>query len=73
MEWVDRMNAVIEYVETHLTDEISTDEVSKIIACPYGVFQRSFIQITGIPLTEYVRRRQLMKSRIPKLGYWISL
>jgi AraC family transcriptional regulator len=62
MEWVDRMNAVIEYVEKHLADEISSDEVSKIIACSYGVFQRSFIQITGIPLTEYIRRRRLTNA-----------
>lgn len=59
MEWVDRMNAVIDYVENHLCDEISPDVVSRIIASPYTVFQRSFVQITGIPLSEYIRRRRL--------------
>jgi AraC family transcriptional regulator len=62
MEWVDRMNAVIEYVETHLCDEVSPDEVSRIIASPYSVFQRSFAQITGIPLSEYIRRRKLTSA-----------
>ncbi len=62
MEWVDRMNAVIDYVEKHLCDEISPDEVSRIIASPYTVFQRSFAQITGIPLSEYVRRRRLTSA-----------
>lgn len=62
MEWVDRMNAVIDYVENHLCDEISPNEVSRIIASPYSVFQRSFVQITGIPLSEYVRRRRLTSA-----------
>lgn len=59
MEWVDRMNAVIDYVEKHLDDTVCTGEVSRIIAGPYAVFQRSFVQITGIPLSEYIRRRRL--------------
>lgn len=59
MEWVDRMNAVMAYVEDHLCGEISSDEVSRIIASPYPVFQRSFVQITGMPLSEYIRRRRL--------------
>jgi AraC family transcriptional regulator len=62
MEWVDRMNAVIEYVENHLCDEISPEEVSRIIASPYAVFQRSFVQITGITLSEYIRRRRLTSA-----------
>jgi AraC family transcriptional regulator len=59
MEWVDRMNAVIDYVEKNLCGEISTDEVSRIIASPYAVFQRSFVQIAGVTLSEYIRRRRL--------------
>ncbi len=59
MEWVDRMNKVIEYLETHLCDEINPDEISRILACPYSVFQRSFAPITGIQLSEYIRRRRL--------------
>lgn len=59
MEWVDRMNKVIDFVEDNLLNEIDTEEIARIMACPFSVFQRSFIQITGIPLTEYVRRRKL--------------
>lgn len=59
MEWVDRMNAVIDYLEAHLCDEIDPQEVSRIMACPFSVFQRSFAPITGIQLSEYLRRRRL--------------
>lgn len=59
MAWVDRMNAVMDYVENHLCDDLDTDEISKIIACPFMVFQRSFVQIAGMTLSEYTRRRKL--------------
>ncbi|MDF2927642.1 MAG: DNA-binding protein AraC-type [Paenibacillaceae bacterium] len=59
MEWVDRMNQAISYVEEHLCDEIDPGEISRIMACPYGIFQRFFIQCTDVPLSEYIRRRRL--------------
>lgn len=59
MEWVDRMNQAIDYIESHLCDDINTDELSRIMVCPYSVFQRSFAPITGIQLSEYLRRRRL--------------
>lgn len=59
MDWVDRINEAIDYVENHLIGEINSDEISKIMACPFTVFQRSFIQITGISLSEYIRCRKL--------------
>jgi AraC family transcriptional regulator len=53
------MNRAIDYLEAHLTEEIDPAEIGRILACPYSVFHRSFAPITGIPLTEYVRRRRL--------------
>ncbi|MFD3449921.1 helix-turn-helix domain-containing protein [Microbacteriaceae bacterium 4G12] len=59
MDWVNRMNEAIDYVESHLKSEIDSNEISRIMACPFTTFQRSFIQITGIPLSEYIRCRKL--------------
>lgn len=59
MEWVGRMNLAIDYVENHLCQEIDSNEIGKIMACPFSIFQRYFVQITGIPLSEYIRRRKL--------------
>ena len=59
MDWVKRMNQVIDYVEDHLSDEINEKEISKITACSFSLLQGSFAQITGISLSEYVRRRKL--------------
>lgn len=59
MDWVDRMNSVIDYVEEHINSEIDEKEISKIAACSFSLFQGSFTQITGIALSEYIRRRKL--------------
>lgn len=59
MDWTARVNRVMDYVENHLHEDISEDEVSKIMACPYSVFANSFSQIAGISFSEYVRRRRL--------------
>lgn len=59
MDWVDRMNSVIDYVEEHHNSEIDEKEISKIAACSFSLFQGSFTQITGIAFSEYIRRRKL--------------
>ena len=59
MDFVERMNRAMDYMEHHLGDDISTEEIAQIMACPFSQFQRSFIQITGIPVSEYIRRRRL--------------
>jgi len=57
--WVNKINEVIDYVEDNLSEEIDTKKISSIMACPYSVFQRSFVQIVGITLGEYIRQRKL--------------
>lgn len=59
MDWVNRMNKAIDYIEEHLTDEIDKNEICKIIGCSFSMFQGAFSQITGISVSEYIRRRRL--------------
>jgi len=59
MDFVERMNCAMDYIDGHLGEELVPGEIARIMACPFVVFQRSFIQITGIPVSEYVRRRKL--------------
>lgn len=59
MDWMNRLNNVMRYVENHLTDVINPDDISPIMACSFQEFQRFFIQITDITFSEYVRRRKL--------------
>ncbi|MUG47723.1 AraC family transcriptional regulator [Paenibacillus woosongensis] len=59
MDWLSRMNSAMEYVETHLSEEIEYEQVARIACCSTYHFQRMFSFITGLPLSEYIRRRRL--------------
>ena len=59
MDFVERMNQAMDFIESRLGSEIDPDEIARIMACPFELFQRSFMQITGISVSEYVRRRRL--------------
>ncbi len=59
MDWLDKMNGAIDYIEEHLTDEIDYREVARRAACSEYHFRRMFPFITGVSLSEYIRRRRL--------------
>lgn len=59
MDWLNRMNSAMDYVETHLSEEIEYEQVARIACCSTYHFQRMFSFITGLPLSEYIRRRRL--------------
>ncbi|WP_379133765.1 effector binding domain-containing protein [Paenibacillus sp. sgz500958] len=59
MDWLDRMNSAIEYIETHLDQEVDFEQVAQKACCSVHHFQRMFSFITDVPLSEYIRRRRL--------------
>ncbi|MDF2838970.1 MAG: transcriptional regulator AraC family [Evtepia sp.] len=59
MEWIERLNGTINYIEEHLTDEIDYEELGKIACCSAYHFQRMFGYMAGLPLSEYIRRRKM--------------
>ncbi|MDU4694352.1 MAG: GyrI-like domain-containing protein [Paenibacillus sp.] len=59
MDWILRVNQVMDYVEEHLCDLIDEQEISRIAACSFPLFQGAFTQMTELPLSEYIRRRKL--------------
>lgn len=59
MDLITELNLAIEYIEENMTDEAALGEVSKVTTYSPYHFQRIFNYITGIPLSEYIRRRKL--------------
>lgn len=59
MEWMERMNRTMDYIEENLSGRIDPEQIARIMACPYAVFQRGFGPIAGVQLAEYIRRRRL--------------
>lgn len=59
MDLLQSMNATIEYIEEHLLEELHMPTIAKVAACSERDVQRVFYALTGISVTEYVRRRRL--------------
>lgn len=59
MEWIERLNASLNYIEEHLTEAIEIDDLAQIACCSSYHYQRMFTYIAGIPLSEYIRRRRM--------------
>ncbi len=59
MELLKNMNDALEYIENNLTEKIDYSEVAKIAMCSEYHFNRMFSFLSGVNLSEYVRRRKL--------------
>jgi AraC family transcriptional regulator len=59
MEWSDRMNAALDYIETNLAGEIDFTEAAERACCSTFHFQRMFFAVIGVTPAEYARRRRL--------------
>lgn len=59
MEWLERLNQAVGYIEGHLEGEIDYDAAARIACCSTFHFQRMFSYIAGVPLSEYIRRRRM--------------
>jgi AraC family transcriptional regulator len=59
MEWSERMNAAIGYIEENLAGEIDFSEAAKRACCSLFHFHRMFFAIIGMTPSEYTRRRRL--------------
>lgn len=59
MELLECMNQSLRYIEEHLKEEISYEEVARKACCSAYHYQRMFSYITNVSLSEYIRRRRL--------------
>lgn len=59
MEWLERLNKSISYIEDNLTGEIDIDKAAQIACCSPFHYQRMFSYIASVSLGEYIRRRRM--------------
>lgn len=64
MEWVERLNQSIKYIEEHLTEEIDYEQLAKIACCSAYHYQRMFAYMAGVTLAEYIRRRKMSLAAV---------
>ncbi|HVA92588.1 MAG TPA: AraC family transcriptional regulator [Chloroflexota bacterium] len=59
MDWQDRMNRTIAWIEQHLREEIEWEDAAREANCSLFHFLRMFEVITGLTAGDYARRRRL--------------
>ncbi len=57
--YADDMNRALDYIEAHLTEDISLRELAGIMRLSVYELRRIFAFIIGLPLSEYIRLRRL--------------
>lgn len=59
MEWLEKMNDAINYIESHMEEKLNYQKAAEIACCSLSRFQRMFTFVTDITLAEYVRCRRM--------------
>lgn len=59
MNWIEDLNRAMGYIEENLTGEIDLAEVARQAACSQFHLQRMFPYMTGMTLSDYIRRRRM--------------
>lgn len=68
MDWVQKMNNAISYIEANLDDEIDLNKASQIAGCNAIQFGRVFSYMSNTTLSEYIRRRRLSRAAFDLQG-----
>lgn len=62
MEFLERMNLVIEYIEVNLAKDIDIQKLAHLVGCSEYHLSRIFPFITGQGLGQYIRRRRMSQA-----------
>lgn len=64
MEWIERLNAAMNYIEENLTQTIDYEQLGRLACCSAYHFQRMFGYMADMPLSEYIRRRRMSRAAV---------
>ncbi|MEK9197966.1 AraC family transcriptional regulator [Ureibacillus sp. FSL E2-3493] len=61
---IEKFNHLMDYIETHLTEEISGEEMSKIVGLSDYHFKRMFSYMAGMSLKDYIKNRRFSVANV---------
>lgn len=64
MEPLKQLNLAMGYIEANLAGEIDFQKVAQLAGCSEYHFRRLFSFLSGMPLSEYIRRRRLSQAAL---------
>lgn len=64
MNWQQRLNTALSYIETHLEDRLELESIAAVACCSQFHFMRVFEVVSGIGVGDYIRRRRLSQAAL---------
>ena len=59
MEWMESIGEAVNYIESHITEDITADDVANHVFISPFYFQKGFSMLCGYSIVEYIRNRRL--------------
>lgn len=59
MSWIESIQKAINYIEEHLLDDITMEQIAREVNSSVFHFQRTFSILTDMSIADYIRRRRL--------------
>ena len=59
MEWMAIIGSSIQYIEDHITEDITVDNIAQSVGVSSFYFQKGFAMLCGFTVSEYIRNRKL--------------
>jgi len=59
MEWTEAIGSAIEYIEEHITEDITAEDIAEQVHISPFYFQKGFSLLCGCTISEYIRNRRL--------------
>ena len=57
-----KLNQVVEYIEAHLMDDLTLEDISNFAGVSDFHFRQIFYYLTGLTLSEYIKNRKLSEA-----------
>jgi len=67
-EMLTAFNQLMDYIEAHLTEELSVSTVTKLTGVSAYHFKRTFALIAGMPISTYIKYRRLAAANVDLLA-----
>ncbi len=64
MDWTASFINAIDYIESHLLEDIDNKKVAKAVSISSFYFEKAFLIYTGYNVNEYIRNRKLYKAAL---------
>lgn len=59
MEWMKIIGNSVQYIEEHITDDITVEDIARSVNVSPFYFQKGFAMLCGYTVSEYIRSRRL--------------